>query len=216
MVESETDRVSGSRSGDDARRLPPVAAVITWMALVSLAVAGRLWQPSWNGEPLWNVTPLAGVALLSGYLFANPLVAASVPLAALAISNLLLPGYGSLGVAAIVYAASAWPALVGSTGLLGRGTPRWAAVLGSSLASSLVFFFSTNLAHWLFVGGYPTTAAGLGECLVAALPFYRWMPVGDAFWAVTLFGVATAAGSIADAVEQRSLRPRGFSSRPLD
>lgn len=211
------DRMVAGGSRDDAGRVfSPVAAVTVWTALVALAVAGRLWQPSWNGEPLWNVTPLAGVALVAGYLFANPFVAASVPLAALALSNLVLPGYGNFGVAAVVFAASAWPAIVGTTGLLGRGTPRWMAVLGCSLASSLVFFFSTNIAHWLFVGGYPATAAGLGECLVAALPFYRWMPAADAFWAVTLFGVATAARSIADAAQQRSLRPQAVSSRPLD
>lgn len=210
------DSLSGNGSHDGRRRFPLPVAVVTWLALVSLAVAGRLWQPSWNGEPLWNVTPLAGIALLSGYLFANPLVAASVPLAALAISNVMLPGYGNFGVAAVVFAASAWPALVGTTGLLGRGTPRWTAVIGSSLASSLVFFFSTNIAHWLFVGGYPATAAGLGECLVAALPFYRWMPVADVAWAVALFGVAMSARSIADSFEQRSLRPQAVSSRPLD
>jgi hypothetical protein len=51
---------------------------IVWLALVALAIAGRLWQPSWNGEPLWHATPLAAVALAAGYLFANPLVAASV------------------------------------------------------------------------------------------------------------------------------------------
>lgn len=211
------DRMSEGGSRDDARRrLPLVAAVAVWVALVALATAGRLWQPSWNGEPLWNVTPLAGVALLAGFLFSNPLMAASVPLAALAVSNLVLPGYGNLGVAAVVYAASSWPALVGATGLLGRDSPRWVAVIGSALASSLVFFFSTNIAHWLFVGGYPLTAAGLGECLVAALPFYRWMPAGDAAWAVGLFAVATAARSIVDAAEERSLRPQAVSSRPLD
>ncbi len=213
---ADSDRMSENGPRNDARLQGPLTSAGVWLALVTLAVAGRLWQPSWNGEPLWNVTPLAGIAIVSGYLFANPLVAASVPLAALAISNLVLPGYGNLGVAVVVFAASAWPALVGTTGLLGRDAPRWRAVIGSSLASSLVFFFSTNIAHWLFVGGYPATAAGLGECLVEALPFYRWMPVGDVAWTATLFGAATAARSIADAVEQRSLRPQAVSSRPLD
>ena len=52
---------------------------VVWLALVALAVAGRLWQPTWNGEQLWHATPLAAVALAAGFLFANPLVAASVP-----------------------------------------------------------------------------------------------------------------------------------------
>jgi len=187
-----------------------------WLALVALAVAGRLWQPTWNGEPLWHATPLAAVALAAGFLFANPLVAASVPLAALALSNVLLPGYGSLGVAAVVYAATVWPVLLGTRGLLGRDRPRWLAVVGGSLATSLVFFVSTNLAHWAFTADYAHTMAGLGECFVAALPFYRWMPVGDAAWTVATFGLIMAARMAAEAAATRRLRPQAVSPRPLD
>lgn len=189
---------------------------VVWLALVALAVAGRLWQPTWNGEQLWHATPLAAVALAAGFLFANPLVAASVPLAALAASNLLLPGYGSLGVAAVVYAATAWPVLLGTCGILGQDRPRWLAVVGGSLATSLVFFLSTNLAHWAFMADYPRTIAGLGECFVAALPFYRWMPVGDAAWTLATFGLIVAARMAADAAATRRLRPQGISPRPLD
>ena len=189
---------------------------VVWLALVALAVAGRLWQPTWNGEQLWNATPLAAVALAAGFLFANPLVAASVPLAALALSNLVLPGYGSLGVAAVVYAATAWPVLLGTCGILGQDRPRWLAVVGGSLATSLVFFLSTNLAHWAFMADYPRTMAGLGECFVAALPFYRWMPVGDAAWTLTTFGLIVAARMAAEAAATRRLRPQGISPRPLD
>lgn len=189
---------------------------VVWLALVALAVAGRLWQPTWNGEQLWHATPLAAVALAAGFLFANPLVAASVPLAALALSNLVLPGYGSLGVAAVVYAATAWPVLLGTCGVLGQDRPRWLAVVGGSLATSLVFFLSTNLAHWAFMADYPRTMAGLGECFVAALPFYRWMPVGDAAWTLATFGLIVAARMAADAAATRRLRPQGISPRPLD
>ena len=189
---------------------------VVWLALVALAVAGRLWQPTWNGEQLWHATPLAAVALAAGFLFANPLVAASVPLAALAVSNLLLPGYGSLGVAAVVYAATAWPVLLGTCGILGQDRPRWLAVVGGSLATSLVFFLSTNLAHWAFMADYPRTMAGLGECFVAALPFYRWMPVGDAAWTLATFGLIVAARMAAEAAATRRLRPQGISPRPLD
>lgn len=187
-----------------------------WLALVALAVAGRLWQPTWNGEPLWHATPLAAVALAAGFLFRNPLVAASVPLVALAIGNLALPGYGSVAIAAVVYAATAWPVVLGTSGLLGRDRPRWLAVIGGSLASSLVFFVSTNLAHWAFTADYPHTSAGLAACFVAALPFHRWMPVGDAAWAVATFGLIEAARMAAVATATRRLRPRAVSARPLD
>lgn len=189
---------------------------VVWLALVALAVAGRLWQPSWDGEPLWHATPLAAVALAAGFLFANPFVAASTPLAALAISNVALPEYGSLGVAAVVYAATAWPVLLGTSGMLGRERPRWLAVVGGSLATSLVFFFSTNLAHWAFMADYPRTVSGLGECFLAALPFYRWMPLGDAVWTLATFGMIVAARSGAEAAATRRLRPQAISTRPLD
>lgn len=195
----------------------PVVQVIAWLALVAVAVVGRLWQPTWNGEPLWHATPLAAVALASGVVFPNLLVAASVPLAALSISNLTLPGYGSTGVALVVYAATVWPVLLGAFGLLGRSQPRWFAVIGGSLASSLVFFFATNLAHWAFMGDYPRTVDGLTQCFVAALPFYRWMPVGDAAWTVIVFGLVAALRATAAAgINGRQLRPQAISARPLD
>ncbi len=155
-----------------------------WFVLVAVAVIGRLWQPTWRGEPLWNVTPMAGVALAAGGLMPSVAIAASVPLAAMAISNLALPGYGSTAMAVIVFAAAAWPVLLGRFVRSGK----WLAVLGGALASSLVFFIATNAACWALSTMYPHTAAGLAECFVAALPFYRWMPVGDLVWTMAIFG----------------------------
>jgi len=166
--------------------------VTTWLALVTLAVIGRLMQPHWNGEPLWNVTPMAGVALAAGAVFRRPLVAATVPLAALALSNLAMPSYGSAAMAVIVHAAMAWPVLLG--GLVRRG--RLPAVVGGALASSLVFFVSTNFACWVLGSDYPRTASGLAACFIAALPFYRWMPVGDVVWSLAIFGGLAACGRI--------------------
>ena len=194
----------------------PLVLGCAWTALVAVAVIGRLWQPSWNGEPLWHATPLAGVALAAGFVFPNVLVAATVPLAALAISNLALPSYGSVALAAVVFAATAWPVLLGGFGLLGRDKPQWTAVIGGSLASSLVFYGTTNVAHWLCTADYPRTAAGLVECLVAALPFYRWMPVGDVAWTLVIFGLMTVARTAVDAAAMRGLRPQAISTRPLD
>jgi hypothetical protein len=204
------------RRAADRWTAAPAVQVLIWVGLVAVAVAGRLWQPSWNGTPLWHATPLAGAALAAGFAFPNVLVAASVPVAALALSNLVLPAYGNTALAAVVYAATAWPVLIGACGLLGRAKPRWTAVVGGSLASSLVFFFTTNIAHWALTADYPRTAAGLGSCLVAALPFYRWMPVGDVAWTLVVFGLLVAARAALDAASTRGLRPQAVSARPLD
>ena len=174
-----------------------LAMAAAWFVLVAVAVVGRMWRPEWNGTPLWNVTPLAAVALAAGALFPQRLVAASVPLAALAISNLFEPGYGNLGIAAGVYAASAWPALIGR--LVNRG--RWAAVVGGAAASAVVFFLTTNLAHWFFIGGYPRTMAGVVECYVAALAHFR--PLGDLAWSLVLFAGIVAVAAADDLLARR-------------
>lgn len=174
-----------------------LAMTVAWFVLVAVAVVGRIWRPEWNGAPLWNVTPLAAVALASGALFPSRAVAASVPLAALAIGNLVEPEYGNLAIAVVVYAASAWPVLLG--GLVNRF--RWAAVAGGAAASSLVFFLTTNLAHWFFVGGYARSAAGVVECLVAALPFYR--PLGDVCWSLAMFAAMVAVSGVEQMLSRR-------------
>ena len=199
MIHGQPSSMSNPSSLDSAPWRTPAGGVIVWVALVAIAVIGRGWQPTWNGEPLWNATPLAAVALAAGYVFRSTAVAATVPLVALGLGNLMLPGYGSVAIAAVVYAATAWPVLLGAWGCLGRGRPRWPAVIGGNLASSLVFFLSTNLAHWAFTTDYPHTGAGLAACFTAALPFYRWMPVGDAAWSLVVFGLLAAAWSVADA-----------------
>lgn len=182
---------------DGFARWSPAALAVAWMALVALAVVGRLWRPEWQGTRLWNVTPFVAVALAAGALFPNRLVAASVPLVALAIGNVALPGYDSPWLAAVVYAATAFPVVLG--GIATRG--RWPAVIGSALAGSLVFFLSTNLAHWALTADYPRSAAGLVACFAAALPFFR--PLEDLAWTGIVFGGLAAADRIGAAIAAR-------------
>jgi hypothetical protein len=174
-----------------------LALAAAWLALVAIAVAGRIWQPEWQGVRLWNVTPLTAVALAAGALFANRALAAAAPLAALAISNLFEPAYGSWGVAAVVYAASAWPVLLGR--IVNRH--RWAAVIGGAAAGSIVFFVATNLAHWAFTADYDRSPAGLAACFTAALPFYR--PLGDVAWTLVVFAGIVAMHAAEETLGRR-------------
>ena len=180
-----------------------------WFALVAVSVAGRLWQPA------ASVTPLAGAALAAGAVFSSPLVAASVPLSALAISNLVLPGYGDSFsgwvMAGVIYAAFAWPVLLG--GVVRKG--RLLAILGGALASSLVFFLATNFAHWCLTDDYPHTAAGLLACYAAGLPFYRWMPVGDVAWTLACIGGLACVPGLAP-FGGAAARARPISSHPVN
>jgi hypothetical protein len=172
-----------------------------WFVLVAVSVVGRLWQPA------FNVTPLAGAALAAGAAFPSPFVAVTVPLAALTISNLVLPGYSGswdgLVMAAVIYAAFAWPVLLG--GMVRNG--RVLTIVGGALASSLVFFLTTNFAHWCLSNDYPHTVAGLLSCYAAGLPFYRWMPVGDVAWSLAFVGGLVAFGGIATSSQPISSHP---------
>lgn len=173
------------------------ATELAFCGLVAVAVAGRLWQPEWQGVRLWNVTPLTAIALAAGALFPNRLLAAAAPLGALALSNVFEPEYGNWGVALVVYAASAWPVLFG--GLINRH--RWAAVLGGAAAASLAFFVATNLAHWAFTSQYEHSPAGLAACFTAALPFYR--PLGDVGWSLAVFAGIVAVREAHGALSRR-------------
>jgi hypothetical protein len=174
-----------------------------WLTLVAVSVIGRLWQPA------YGVSPLTGVAIVAGTVFPNPLVAATVPLAGLGISNLVLPGYGTttggFALAAVVALAFASQVLLGR---LARGH-RGGLVL-AALAGSLLFFLMTNFAFWLvFTDMYPRTAAGLVSCYVAALPFVRWAPLGDVVWTVVLGEIASRCGAVPGTapVSSRSAAP---------
>jgi hypothetical protein len=168
----------------DSLKFGPRAQIVLWIALVAIGVCGRLWQPT------YNVTPFAAIGLAAGSLFGISLTAAAVPIVALVISNLALPGYNSAIMAFVVYGSLACPVLFGS--LIRR--QGWIALIGGSLASSLLFFITTNFTCWALTSQYAHTLSGLITCYVAALPFYRWMPVGDLVWSISLFGVLVSIG----------------------
>ncbi|MDG1991013.1 MAG: hypothetical protein P8J43_00975 [Pirellulales bacterium] len=175
----------------DSLKFSSRAKIALWLALVAVGICGRLWQPA------YNVTPFAAIGLAAGSLFGISLAAAAVPIVALVISNMVLPGYGSTVMTLVIYASLACPILFGS--LVQR--QGWVAVLGGSLASSLIFFTTTNFATWALSELYPHTLSGLTTCYIAALPFYRWMPVGDAVWSISLFSSLVAVGRIQQLVQ---------------
>ncbi|HBU36857.1 MAG TPA: hypothetical protein DEB70_03520 [Planctomycetaceae bacterium] len=175
----------------DSLKFSSRAKIALWLALVAVGICGRLWQPA------YNVTPFAAIGLAAGSLFGISLAAAAVPIVALVISNMALPGYGSTVMALVVYVSLACPVLFGN--LVQR--QGWIAVLGGSLASSLIFFTTTNFTTWALSELYPHTLSGLTTCYIAALPFYRWMPVGDAVWSISLFSTLVAVGRIQQLVQ---------------
>lgn len=129
-----------------------------------------------------NFSPIAAMALFGGATLADKRLAFGIPLLALLLSDAVL-GFHS-GMLA-VYGSFALIVLLGF-GL--RSNRTLAAVGRTALAGSLLFFIITNGAVWAAGTLYPVTLAGLGECFVAAIPFFRNTLAGDAFFTAVLFG----------------------------
>ena len=129
-------------------------------ALLILAAALSRLLP----HPL-NFTPIAAMALAGG-VYLDKRFALIVPLIALAISDWIIGLYPILF---FVYASFL---LIGIIGIWLRAHKKPLIVFASTLVGSILFFIVTNFGVWL-TGWYPQTAAGLSECFIAAIPFFR-------------------------------------------
>jgi len=163
--------------------------LLVFALLIAIGVAGR-W-----GQPEWCVTPTAAAAIFAGLYFSSVAIAVLVPIAILAISDLLLPAYNSIPVMIATYAVMIVPVWFGR---LQRGEhPRWLAASRWALFGLLpatLFYLVSNFAVWAFQSDYEKSLAGLAKCYWAAVPFYRWMLAGDVFYITVLLGCLAIAG----------------------
>jgi hypothetical protein len=161
--------------------------------LLAFGVVGR-WA-----EPAWNFTPLAAVTAMGAYYFRGWLPAVLLPASLLVISDLLLLPHDSLMVQASVHLMAIVPLALGRAA---RSTQGWRRVACWGLCGFLpatAFFLATNFAVWAFNRYYAMTTAGLVECYVRALPFYRTMLAGD----MCYVGLMAACVATAHVLERR-------------
>ncbi|MDP6723022.1 MAG: hypothetical protein QGF59_30440 [Pirellulaceae bacterium] len=161
-----------------------------FVVLVALGVGLRLFF-----QDLPNFGPVAALALFSGYYFRNGLTALAVPLTVMAISDYFIGGY-SWQVMVVVYASLALPVVL--RGVLHRcvafkrtgltsAVVAIAGLMTCALGSSLMFYLTTNFAHWIWFGT-DHTYFGLLYSYISALPFFRFTVFGDLLFAFALFG----------------------------
>lgn len=129
-----------------------------------------------------NLTAITAIALFGGAYLSDRRMAFAIPLSALLLGDAQLGFYGHME---IVYGSFA---LIVAIGLLLRERRTVPMVSAAVLTSSVLFFVLTNLGVWATSGLYPRTMTGLVACYTAALPFFRNMLVGDAVYALVLFG----------------------------
>ena len=157
------------------RRLP--------LALTILGALTRLLPHPPNFTPVGGMSLFAGARLSGWQCYLVPLVLMAItdPLLQLLFG---VPAYTP--VTPFIYASfmiAVW---------IGRHLRNTSSVLrigGATFLVSLQFFLITNFAHWLLIGMYPKTAAGLVACYVAALPFFGRTLLGDLLYAGAFFGL---------------------------
>ena len=138
----------------------------------------------------WNATPAMAIALFGG-TYLSRRWAILLPLAIVAVSDLLIAWHNT-----IPFTWGAF-ALTGTLGWWVRQRPGPSRILVSALAGSALFFLITNFGVWAVGGLYPKTLAGLWECYVAAIPFFRTDLIGNLVYAAVLFGgYALATGQL--------------------
>ena len=151
--------------------------IIITLVLVSLVVISRLIPH------VWNVTPIVAVALLAGAVLPKKWSWA-VPLIAMLVSDIVI-GFYEVGVMSTVYFSFVLVAL------MGRWIQNFAPhkIIIASLASSTLFFITTNFAVWATADWYPKTWPGLALAYELGLPFFRNMALGDIIYTGVLFGL---------------------------
>ena len=157
-----------------------IADAMMFCLLITLGIYSRFAFLDWP-----NFTAVGAVALFAGYYFGRLALAAMVPIAVMYISNLheSMPAYDSDGVRLAVYGAFLIAVVLGHTLQKRLSLGRFAAAV---LTPAICFFLITNFSSWIAM--YEHTPAGMIECYVAALPFFRDKLTGDVLFAGLLFG----------------------------
>lgn len=138
-----------------------------------------------------NFTPIAAMALFGGAYFINKKWSFGIPLLAMLISDIGLAftmGYEFFTFMRIVIYSGF--ILITMIGFLLRSKVKVLNVVLASLGGSVLFFIITNFAVWASVSHnlYPNNLAGLIECYIAGIPFFKNTLISALVYSGVLFG----------------------------
>ena len=172
--------------------------LLVFALLLAFGIVGRWAQPA------WNFTPLAAVTALGAFYFRSWMPAVLLPSALLIVSDFLLPSHDSWQVQVAVPLSAIIPLALGRAARRTDGWRRGACWAMCGFVPATVFFVVTNLAVWASKSLYAPTVAGLVECYVKGLPFYRTMLAGD----VCYMSLMTACLAAAYLLQPQLLKER--------
>ena len=175
---------------------------VTVAMLVAVAIGFRLWPYVLNtlGVPIepentvypWNFSPILPLCIFGAAYFANRTLAYLAPMAVYLAGDLgiwLISGRADWAFYADQPVTYLSVALVVSCGFIARSQKSWQRIAAAGLGSAVLFFVVSNFGTWAFGGGarYAMTWAGLMECYVMAIPFFRNTLISMAVFLPLLF-----------------------------
>jgi hypothetical protein len=188
--------------------------VIVFLLIVTVGIASRFWLAD-----VPNFKPVAALVLFGGFFFRKAWPAIAALLLVMMVSDLKLGAY-NWELAACVYASLGIACGLGvwikrSVDTRGGRKLGWKQVgrfAGASLVMSTTFYLATNGAFWWTAQCYPASWAGLVDCYVAGIPFFRATLLGD----LCFTGLLVGGCALFEAVLLRPVVSSAVQLIPLD
>ena len=159
---------------------------ITVAMLVAIAVGFRLMPYLLHkfGVPIdpentvypWNFSPILPLCIFGAACFSKRTVAYFAPIAIYLAGDLAIwavtgrPDWAFYADQPVTYLSVA---LVVTCGFIARSQRSWGRIAVAGLGSAVLFFVVSNFGIWALGAIYPKSWAGLVECYVMAIPFFR-------------------------------------------
>lgn len=159
---------------------------IAFGILVALGVVGRIALADFP-----NLAPITALAVFGAAFLPNRLMAYTIPVGAMFVSDAFIGFYDGIWLNYLAYAA-----VVACSLPFFANKVSTMRVVGATTVGSVVFFLVSNFGVWFSgvlnpsMALYPADLSGLAACFTAALAFYRDHPtiLGDLLFTVVLFG----------------------------
>lgn len=156
-----------------------IKELLSVILVVFLGVVLRLVPHPPNFAPIGAISLFSGVYFMRRYFFIIPLIT-------MLLSDYFI-GFYDIKIMASVYFSFVIISLLGL--ILKRINLNFVSVSLFSFVSSLLFYFITNFAVWLFTPMYSKDIGGLIFCYVLALPFLKNTILSDLFYGYIIFFV---------------------------
>ena len=137
-----------------------------------------------------NFTPIGALALFAGASFEGKLMAFTVPVAAMLLSDTVLGFHHDMPA---VYVSFLLTVLMGRYLRRSGQNPKASSIVTASVLSATVFYVLTNFSVWISSGLYPHTVTGLLACYTMAIPFFGNTLAGGLFYSLMMFWSARLA-----------------------